>query len=102
MNHSEKSILNLPKFNNPLYCNEYLVDGVLHEWKGETSEVYSTIHSKDKDGVIGPTLLGSIPDMETEPAIAALTAAEKSYQSRARCLAYHESKRSFTMFNHFC
>ena len=78
MKHSEKSILNLPKFNNPLYCNEYLVDGVLHKWKGATSEVYSTIHSEGKDGVIGPTLLGSIPDMETEPAIAALAAARSS------------------------
>jgi glyceraldehyde-3-phosphate dehydrogenase (NADP+) len=104
MKHSEKSILNLPKFNNPLYCNEYRVDGVLHKWKGATSEVYSTIHSEGKDGVIGPTLLGSIPDMETEPAIAALAAAEKSYnrgqgvwptmkvKDRLRCLTTFADK----------
>ena len=76
----------------------------MHKWKGATSEVYSTIHSEGKDGVIGPTLLGSIPDMETEPAIAALAAAEKSYnrgqgvwptmkvKDRLRCLTTFADK----------
>ena len=68
-----------PTFKNLIHCNKYLVDGVLHTWNGATSEVYSTIHSEDKDGQVGPTLLGSIPDMETDAALAALVAAEKAY-----------------------
>lgn len=68
-----------PQFKNHIHFNEYLVDGVLHTWNGATSEVYSTIHSEGKDGQVGPTLLGSIPDMETDAALAALGAAEKAY-----------------------
>ena len=71
MKDSNKSNSKLPVFNSHVYCNEYLVDGILHSWKGATTEVFSTIHSKDKEGNIGPTLLGSIPDMETETALAA-------------------------------
>ncbi len=104
MKHSEKSINKLPKFNNPIYYNEYLVDGILHKWNGATSDIYSTIYSENEDGLVGPTFLGSIPDMETEPAIAALTAAEKAFnrgqgvwptmkvKDRLRCLTTFAEK----------
>ena len=93
-----------PTFKNLIHCNKYLVDGVLHTWNGATSEVYSTIHSEDKDGQVGPTLLGSIPDMETDAALAALVAAEKAYnrgqgvwptmkvKDRLRCLTTFAKK----------
>ena len=67
------------KFNNKIHCKHYLVDGELKNWKGNTSNVYSTIYTENKEGKVGPTLLGSIPDMETEAAIDALNAAEKAF-----------------------
>ena len=80
MTHQSKSSkVSPPKFNSPIHCDQYLVDGVLHTWNGNTSKVYSTIHSEDKEGFLSPTLLGSIPDMETDTALAALGAAEKAF-----------------------
>ena len=67
------------KFDNQIHCKHYLVDGELKNWKGNTSNVYSTIYTENKEGEVEPTLLGSIPDMETEAAIDALNAAEKAF-----------------------
>ena len=64
----------------PFVCDRYLVDGELMTWKGNTTEVFSTIHSLNKNGEMGPTLLGSIPDMESPDALDALKAAEKAFQ----------------------
>ena len=66
-------------FKNQVHCTEYLVNGELKTWKGNTSEVYSTIYTENEQGEPGPTLLGSIPDMETEVALEALIAAEKAF-----------------------
>lgn len=63
----------------PFHCDQYLVNGKLHTWNGKTTEVYSTIHTADKNGASGPTLLGSIPDMETAPALEALEAANTAF-----------------------
>ena len=63
-------------FKNQVHCTEYLVNGELKTWKGNTSEVYSTIYTENEQGEPGPTLLGSIPDMETEVALDALNAGE--------------------------
>lgn len=54
----------------------YLVNGELKEWKGETTEVYSTISSTTE---YKPTLLGSIPDLQEAEALDALNAALKAY-----------------------
>ena len=64
---------------DPIICDRYLVNGQLKKWAGNTSEVYSTIQTANSDGKTGPTLLGTIPDMETESAIEALNSAEKAY-----------------------
>jgi glyceraldehyde-3-phosphate dehydrogenase (NADP+) len=66
-------------FKNKVHCTEYLVNGELKTWKGNTSEVYSNIYTENTKGEAGPTLLGSIPDMETEAALEALNAAEKAF-----------------------
>ena len=58
----------------PLRCDEYLVNGKIKKWKGATSEVYSVLPT---DGA--PTLLGTIPDMETEAALEALEAAKSAF-----------------------
>jgi glyceraldehyde-3-phosphate dehydrogenase (NADP+) len=101
---SKNATMVSPQFKNHIHCNEYLVDGVLHTWNGATSEVYSTIQSEGKVGHVGPTLLGSIPDMETDAALAALGAAEKAYnrgqgvwptmkvKDRLRCLTTFAEK----------
>ena len=64
----------------PHVCDRYLVDGELKTWKGNTTKVFSTIQSPNGSGEMGPTLLGSIPDMETPDALEALNAAEKAFK----------------------
>lgn len=54
----------------------YLIGGELKEWKGKTTEVYSTISSTEK---YAPTQLGSTPDMGEPEAMEALEAALKAY-----------------------
>ncbi len=55
---------------------QYLVNGELKTWAGNTTEVYSTISSSE---TYKPTLLGSIPDMGEPEALDALDAAMKAY-----------------------
>ena len=66
----------VPNYN----CDQYLVNGELKKWKGNTSPVYSSIIIKDENGdSSNKTLLGSIPDMETESALEALDAAKNAF-----------------------
>ena len=67
------------RFEEPIHCTQYLVDGELKSWEGGTSEVFSNIYTENSNGDIGPTLLGSILDMETDAALDALNAAEKAF-----------------------
>ncbi len=59
--------------------NQYLIDGELKTWKGNMADVYSTIRTENEIGEMVPTLLGSVPDMETEPALQALESAKKAF-----------------------
>ena len=71
--------MNIPtqyKITNPLHQKTYLVDGELKTWTGKTTEVHSVISSTEE---YQPTLLGSIPYMEKETALDALTAACNAY-----------------------
>ena len=80
---SKKNLMEInpskPDSNEPyqdfVHCKTYLVDGKLKNWFGKSSEVFSNIYTRNKDDEIKPTLLGSIPDMETEPALEALDSA---------------------------
>ena len=56
--------------------NTYLADGALIPWRGQTSEVYSTISSTED---YKPTLLGTIPTLGKKEAIKALDAAVSAY-----------------------
>jgi len=58
-------------FPNPIHSNKYLVNGVLKPWTGAKAEVYSNIYYKDG----APTLLGSVPDMDTDAANEAINSA---------------------------
>ncbi|MFD0861729.1 NADP-dependent glyceraldehyde-3-phosphate dehydrogenase [Sungkyunkwania multivorans] len=59
--------------------NTYLVNGELKEWKGEMTDVFSSIRTENDKGEFAPTLLGSIPRMQEEAAQEALSAARKAY-----------------------
>ena len=59
-----------------IHQNNYLVDGELKSWSGESSEVYSTISSTE---VYKPTLLGTIPTLGEKEALDALDAAVNAY-----------------------
>jgi glyceraldehyde-3-phosphate dehydrogenase (NADP+) len=63
----------------PLHTDQYLVDGKLITWKGPRSDVFSTIYTPSESGAMEPTLLGSIPDMETDTALEALDAAVSAF-----------------------
>lgn len=62
----------------PLHCKEYLVDGKIKKWKGETTDVYSTI-SLNINASYQQTHLGSIPDMDSESALEALESAKNAF-----------------------
>ena len=81
----------------PLACDEYLINGKIKKWKGATSEVYSVIPTEGH-----PTLLGTIPDMETDTALEALEAAEKAFNRGQGLVAYNEGWRTSKVYGDFC
>lgn len=62
----------------PLFQNTYLVNGVLKEWKGPTTDVFSTISSTEN---YVPTHLGSIPTMGVAEANEVVDAAVNAYDN---------------------
>ena len=58
----------------------YLIDGQIETWNGSTAEVYSSIQTDNNNGEFGPTLLGTVPEMDEDSALKALYAAEKAFQ----------------------
>ena len=62
-------------FLNPIHSNKYLVNGVLKHWTGAKAEVYSNIYYENG----APTLLGSVPDMDTEAANEAINSAVAAF-----------------------
>ena len=65
----------LNSFPNPIHSNKYLVNGVLKHWTGAKAEVYSNIYYENG----APTLLGSVPDMDTEAANEAINSAVAAF-----------------------
>ena len=57
----------------------YLIDGELREWSGKTAPVLSPIHTRDKDGQLSPTVLGTLPVMGEPEAMEALDAANRAF-----------------------
>ena len=76
MKNSFKEIPNAYKITSLLHQKTYLVGGELKEWKGKTSEVYSTISSTKE---YKPTLLGTIPSLTADEGLEALNAAYRAY-----------------------
>jgi len=66
------------KITAPLFQNTYLVNGELKDWKGATTEVYSTISSTEN---YNPTLLGTIPTMGNSEANEVVQAAVNAFDN---------------------
>ncbi len=73
---TKKTIPNQFEITEQIDLRRYLVGGELKEWKGDNTEVFSTISSTEQ---YAPTRLGSIPDMGQSEAMEALDAALKAY-----------------------
>lgn len=67
------------RIEKPLIQKTYLTEGKLHKWKGDFTEVYSSIRSVNDKGEIAPTLLGSIPYMTEAGALEALDSAYNAF-----------------------
>ncbi len=74
--NTENNIPKEFKITETINQKTYLVNGELKTWKGNTTDVYSTISSTPD---YTPTHLGSIPDMGEPEALDALDAALKAY-----------------------
>ena len=46
----------------------YLIDGQIGTWDGNFAEVYSSIQTENEKGELGPTLLGTVPNMDEKAA----------------------------------
>ena len=66
------------QITTPLFQNTYLVNGALKEWKGPTTDVFSTISSTEN---YAPTHLGSIPTMGVAEADEVVEAAVNAYDN---------------------
>jgi aldehyde dehydrogenase (NAD+) len=63
----------------PLHQRSILVDGELRDWNGPYQTVLSPIWTRDRDGVLTPTEIGSHPKGSPEATEAALAAAVAAY-----------------------
>lgn len=64
----------------PLHQKEYLIDGVIHTWTGNTREVYSPVCIR-KNGTIAPVLIGSYPLFSEKEVMESLNAAVGAYDN---------------------
>ena len=74
--------MNIPEqylINTPLHHNSFLINGELTLWDGPTSDVHSTIQTPNAEGVLAPTFLGSVPNMDEAHALKALNAATSAF-----------------------
>ena len=63
----------------PIHHASYLCNGAIEPWSGKTAEVFSNIYTKNSNGDYGPTLLGTVPDMDADHALNALDAAYNAF-----------------------
>ncbi|MFT5984106.1 MAG: glyceraldehyde-3-phosphate dehydrogenase (NADP+), partial [Ulvibacter sp.] len=75
MNISTNLIPEEYTLEKPIHANQYLVDGVLKEWTGDRAKVYSNIYYENGE----PTLLGSVPDMDSGIANEAIKSAVTAF-----------------------
>ena len=76
------SLQEVPKaliIDEPIHISEYLCDGELKKWCGDTTDVYSSIGLKSLDGTVSPVYLGSIPNADLHTAKVVLDSAIDAY-----------------------
>lgn len=64
---------------NEIHQADYLLNGEMMRWNGETSVVNSVVYKKSNDGVLAPIPIGTIPKMKEEDALKALDVAVEAY-----------------------
>lgn len=62
----------------PLKSDQYLINGEIKTWKGNFTEVYSTISTTEK---YAPTLLGEVPDLTENEGLEAVHSANNAYDN---------------------
>ncbi|WP_268224215.1 NADP-dependent glyceraldehyde-3-phosphate dehydrogenase [Sinomicrobium oceani] len=67
------------KLKKTIHQDTYLANGELKKWEGNYADVYSSIYTHNDQGVYGPTLLGTVPDMDESSALSTLQAACDAY-----------------------
>ena len=73
---------NIPKkytLNSPIHHDTYLIDGKINKWKGEFTDVISTLLATEEHNEY--TLLGDSPKMDKKHALLALKAADEAYSN---------------------
>lgn len=63
------------------HWKQYLIDGKIEEWQGDTEDIYSPMGNLQSDGKLEPLCLGSSPLMNEEAGLQALAAAQKAYNN---------------------
>lgn len=63
----------------PLNQKHYLINGVLHEWKGEFEKVYSPVYISENQSL--KNFIGSYPLMDEKTALYAIDSAVKAYDN---------------------
>jgi len=76
MQYKFKTIPKAYQVESLVHQKSYLVDGELKIWRGQQTEVFSTISSTE---VYKPTLLGTVPELGENEALEALQSAERAY-----------------------
>lgn len=79
MSQLNKDIPEAFQINTTLEQEHYLVNGELIHWQGAKADVFSPIRTKAANGEIGPTRLGSTPELGETEALDALDAACNAY-----------------------
>ena len=81
--HSYENLnMNIPKecsIDSPFHYNSFLINGELTLWDGPTADVHSTIHTPNAAGMLAPTYLGSVPNMDEAHALKVLDAASDAF-----------------------
>ena len=65
----------------PVSWKQYLINGRLHHWDGETEKVYSPMGTVSDDGKTQQQYLGEAPILDESTGLSALAAAKKAYNN---------------------
>ena len=76
---SQNEIPSEYRLDAPFHQREYLANGEIRIWEGETTEVVSPIFIKNEDGTFTQPVIGSYPQLTAEATMEALDSAAAAY-----------------------